>query len=175
MARRIEKYSKDHVGLAWNFQVNPNSCGNPSHYENYLRLNAITDKNDGAGLTYILLDDEPRKRICGFITLRASSITEQYADHTIGNAAVEITELAVDKDFEHQGIGTILLSLAIRIATMINDDYVSVKYIALCADSQAVPFYEKFGFHLLKEYGDIPRDGWNNDCTPMCLRLPTDQ
>lgn len=138
----------------------------------YLRLNAITDRNIGAGLTYVLVDDEPKPAICGFITLRTSSVIKQYADQTVGEAALEITELAVDRRFERQGVGKLLLSLAVSIATEINERFASVKYISLCADEKAVPFYILFGFERLADHGDVPREGWNRNCIPMVLRLP---
>ncbi len=158
--------------MAWGFQVNPDSCGNHEHYEQYLRLIAAEDRINGAGLTYILLDDEPEERICGFITLRTSSVIKKYDNQTVGEAAIEITELAVDKTCERQGVGKLLLSLAVSIASDINAQYASVKYIALCADKMAVPFYSNFGFECLENQGDIPREGWNRECVPMVLRLP---
>lgn len=160
--------------MAWQFRVNPDSCGNPKHYEEYIRLNAIADRISRQGLTYILVESEgeQKKAICGFITMRASSVIKEYDNEIIGDAALEITELAVDARYERQGIGTLLLALAISTANDINNAYASVRYIALCADKKAVPFYELFGFEQLSAYGDIPRDGWNNDCVPMKLKLP---
>lgn len=173
MEIRIEKFNKDLAGLAWAFQVNPDSCGNPLHYENYIRLIALSDKAAGNGLTYVVLDeDDSNKKICGFITLRTSSVIKQYEDRTEGEAALEITELAVDRNYERQGIGKLLLSLAVNIASEINAQFASVKCISLCADPYAVPFYERFGFSKLEDYGDVPREGWNTDCIPMVLRFP---
>jgi len=136
-------------------------------------LDAVTDRNQRKGLTYVFIETEgEEKRILGFITMRTSSVIKQYENRIIGDAALEITELAVDKDYERQGVGKLLLALAVTVANGINSTLASVRYLALCADKQAVPFYERFGFKELTEYGDIPREGWNSDCVPMTLRLP---
>ncbi len=173
MSVRIEQFNKDMAGLAWSFQVNPDSCGNPEHYENYLRLVAITDRKEGNGVTYVVLEEqEENKKICGFVTLRTSSVIKQYEKKVQGEAALEITELAVDKYYEHKGVGKLLLALAVSIANEINTRFASVMHVALCADPMAVPFYKRFGFKKMEEYGDIPRDGWNEDCIPMMLTLP---
>ena len=176
MSRRIEIFSQEYAGLAWSFQVNPDSCGNSDHYEQYIRLSAITDRNQRKGLTYVLIESEDGEQsILGFITMRTSSMIKQYDNKIIGEAALEITEIAVDKRFEHQGIGTLLLALAVTVANEINESFASVRYVAVCADRMAVPFYKRFGFDELSDYGDIPRDGWNKDCVPMTLRLPDKQ
>ena len=89
----IELFNSSLSGLAWKFQVNPSSCGNHEHYENYIRLMALTDQQSG------------------------------------------------------------------------------IQYVTLCADQQAVPFYEKLKFGRLDEQGEIPREQWNENCVPMFLRL----
>lgn len=104
--------------------------------------------------------------------MRTSSVIKQYENKIQGEAALEITELAVDKDYERKGVGKLLLALAVSIANEINARFASVKYVSLCADPIAVPFYEHFGFSKLTDYGDVPREGWNEDCVPMTLRLP---
>ena len=173
---RLEDMSSDLAGLAWKFQVNPESCDNPAHYENYIRLTAIYDNDAGMGKTLVLVGDESdlecESVIAGYITLKASSLITAYIDGArIGEPAVEVSELAVNKVYEHQGIGTQLVQYAIVTAQNLNKQFLGVKYIVLCADPKAVGFYKTFEFAELDDYSEIPREPWNRNCTPMCIRL----
>jgi len=175
MTGYITPFKKEHTGLAFKFKVNPDSCGNHSHYENYLKFSALTDKKIGMGTTHIFLDEDNNqkaKAIIGFITLKASSLIKIYDDYNEGNAAMEITELAVDINYEKQGFGTKLVNYAITIADMLNNDYIGISYITTCADPLAVSFYEHYGFAKCSDYYEVPREGWNAGCTPMYLKLP---
>ena len=40
----IRLFDENDIGLAWKFQVNPSSCGNHEHYEEYIRLIDFDDK-----------------------------------------------------------------------------------------------------------------------------------
>lgn len=173
MPDRIEKLNKDNAGLAWNFRVNPNSCGNHEHYEQYIRFSALDDNRCGRGTTHLFIRNEDGKdRLLGYVTLRAASYIQRYCDHLIGNAALEISELAVSEDFEHQHIGTELVKYAIIMAVELNETNLGIRYITLCADEMAVPFYEKIGFQRVDQYGEIPRENWNIGCVPMFVKLP---
>lgn len=90
---------------------------------------------------------------------------------TYGSPALEIAELAVCESAERLGIGTELLKFASVLAYELNDDFLGIEYIVLCADEQAVPFYQKFNFGRISDIGEIPRDGWNDGCVPMVLRI----
>lgn len=138
-----------------------------------MQLCAITDCVGGRGTTHVFVqeDDSGAKEILGFITLRASALTKQSDGTMQGEAALEIAELAVGQNAERRGIGSDLVKFAIIKAAELNQTCVGFRYILLCADEKAVPFYEKLGFARLDEYGEIPREGWNANCTPMFLRL----
>ena len=166
----IEQFNSDLSGLAWQFHVSPSSCENPDYYDSYIRFIAVADMKSGMGFTHAVIDNET-KRLAGFITLRASSLF--YKDEkgeTRGNPALEILELAVDGDYERNGIGKLLLDIAIYIGEQMRSAFVGVKYILACADPCAVGFYEKHGFKPIEELYEIPRDGTNNNCTPMYYR-----
>lgn len=165
----IELYSPQFAGLAWAFQVNPLSCDSPDHYQDYIRLIAASDMPEGRGTTHILWDKE---RIFGFITLRASSYIQTIDGKTSGESALEISELAVEKCAERSGVGRLLVDFAFKTAASLNQSYLGIRYIVLCADPCAVGFYKKIGFRQVDEYGDIPREGWNENCIPMFIRLP---
>lgn len=169
----IRLFDKQYAGLAWSFQVNPDSCGNPQHYEEYIRLIAISDRNSGKGTTHIFIRKmHEAVELLGYITLRASSYTKIINGIVYGNPALEIFELAVKAGFERQGIGRELVKFAIATAGLLRESALGVEYITLCADEHAVPFYAKCGFGKLSDQGIIPRENWNKQCIPMLLKLP---
>ena len=55
MNERLELFSSEHIGLTWDFQVNPETCGNNTHYENYIRFSTLSDKRYGLGTTHVLI------------------------------------------------------------------------------------------------------------------------
>lgn len=168
----LSLFNQDLSGLAWHFHVSPSSCGNPMHYENYLRFSALSDARSGMGVTHVLFD-ESVNRIAGFVTLRMSSLFYTGEDgKKRGSPALEIAELAVDADYERCGVGSSLLDLAIRAADVIRADMAGVKYLLACADPAAVGFYEKNGFSRVSDLYEMPRDGSNNDCFPMYVQFP---
>lgn len=172
METKINLLSENMIGLTWGFQVNPVSCGNNTHYENYIRFIAISDNKIGCGTTHVLIGKEDDKEVLiGFVTLRASSFVVMENDLAHGSAAIEIMELAVDQRYEKCGYGTKLIDYAIAVADEVNDAVMAVKYIVLCADSSAVAFYKSNGFERVSDYGYVPRNGANDDCVPMIMRI----
>lgn len=168
----IELFSSSLSGLAWKFQVNPSSCGNHEHYETYIRLIAVSDQQSGKGTTHVFIRrTETTEQILGYITLRATSYTQIIENTVYGNPALEIFELAVCEGAERNHIGSALVKFALATALDLNEHTLGIQYVTLCADRQAVPFYEKLGFGRLDEQGEIPREQWNTDCVPMFLRL----
>lgn len=169
----IRLFNKEDAGLAWRFQVNPSSCGNHEHYEEYIRLTALTDRCRGKGVTYAFVHkDETSLDLWGYITLRATSYIQIFEGETLGNPALEIFELAVSKDAERQRVGSALVKFALSKAVKWKSSLLGIEYITLCSDAKAVPFYKKFGFERVDEYGEIPREQWNINCIPMFLKLP---
>lgn len=170
---RIELFDSHFSGLAFAFEVNPSSCGNSEHYEQYIRFIAIDDRRRGKGVTYAFIRNNGiADKMLGYITLRATSYIQQIEGKVLGNPAIEIFELAVSKDVERQHIGTELIKFAIIKANELKMSALGVEYITLCSDAQAVPFYEKMGFGRLDDQGQIPRESWNVSCIPMLLKLP---
>lgn len=171
----IEKMEGKYAPLAWGFRVNPESCDNPEHYENYLKFSAVSDQVAGNGTTHIILDHE-RNRIVGFVTLRASSLINECEGIAYGEPVLEIAELAVDQEYERRGYGKLLVDLSILMADQLNAEFIGIRYIMLCADPKAVPFYSHrtVGFGKVADYYNVPREKWNVGCVPMFLKVAKD-
>ena len=165
----------NYAGIAKNFRVNPKHCDNPDHYQNYIWQNCFTDHLQGMGVTHVFVDKDNReKKIAGYITLRGNSlIMESGENYKLGYPALEIAELAVDKKYEGQNLGTDMVKFAINEAIALNEQSVGFKYVILCADPCAVGFYEKgeLGFQKIYTYQEIPREYRNSNCTPMMLKI----
>jgi GNAT superfamily N-acetyltransferase len=163
----------EYMGLAWNFRVNPDSCDNPTHYESYLTLCAITDNTNGHSKTHVYIEEDGgAQRILGFITLRCSSVMISGEDDTpVGYAALEIYELAVQHGYERQGVGTTLIGIALEEAYEINTHHAGVEYITLYADRAAVDFYLLRDFRRTEDMYSVPTANWNRDCVPMMMKL----
>ena len=158
--------------LVSSFDCDPN-CGNPEHFNNFLRYNAISDGVIGMGVTHVALgyDDEGTPvKIQGFVTIKTNSVVSVCDGINNGVPAMEIAELAVDKDIARQGLGTMLIKHALSIIDEIRCK-VGIKYAVVCADELAIGFYEKVGFTHLSDYYVIPREQWNAGCVPMCIDL----
>lgn len=168
----IELYNSALAGLAWSFQVNPLSCGNHEHYEQYIRFIAVSDQASGKGTTHAFIRRTGTSvQMLGYITLRAASYTQIIGSTLYGNPAMEIFELAVCQEAEGNHIGSTLVKFALASALELNSTSLGVQYVTLCADPQSVPFYEKLGFGRIDEQGVIPREQWNVNCVPMVSKL----
>lgn len=168
--------SKEYIGIAQSFSVNPQRCDNPEHYERFIRQDCLTDHQQGMGVTHVFVDENEstqEKHIAGYITLRCSSLVmESGEDYKLGYPALEIAELAVDKNYEGQGLGTDLVKFAVDEAIELNKNKIGVQYVILCADVAAVGFYSnaELGFKPIRQLQEIPREHRNSRCEPMMLK-----
>lgn len=169
------KVSKDKMELIMKFKVDETKCDNPEHYESYLMYNALNDINQGFSTTYLYIEENEQteeKNIMGYITLRMSSFIKDMGEsRKYGYPALEIAELAVDKNYTGRGIGTDMVMDTITIANELNE-IISVKYIVLCADPRVQGFYEKLEFQKMYDrIEDIPREHFNLSAIPMYIKL----
>lgn len=164
----FELISKENVGLAWYFSVNPSSCKNPGFYADYLKYIAIADKNAGKALTHLLIDKD-NERIMGYVSLRASSIISNDENNVqVGKPAVEVYVLAVDKEYERRGVGRALIDLALSEAYILHNQHVGVRCVTLAADPKAEMFYRHMEFIPINEMWEkMPKESWSADCLPM--------
>jgi len=173
----IVPFEKDLAGLAFYFKVNPDSCGNPCHFENYIRFSAITENVSGQAKTHVALDEENR-RIMGFVTLKATALLfdDSDADGRViqsGYPSVEVVNLAVSQDYERMGVGSALVDFALTTADALCDQCIGVRYIVLAADPKAKGFYEHMGFYSIEDYHEMPVDRQSSDCVPMMMQIRT--
>ena len=169
MAVSLSIYDNSYIDLARKFEVDPSSCDNPIHYNEFLMYNADLDYNKGLGVTYILVDDD-KDAIIAYMTLKASALTYSDGnDKILGKPAVEIAELAVSKNYKGQGYGRELVEYAIAKIHELKE-IIGVQYLVLCADPMAAGFYEHLKIQKLTS-NDIPREDWNKNCIPMGKKI----
>ena len=169
------KADTKHMALFLDFHVDRTMCDNPDHYDEFIRYQALSDQKSGLGTTYLYIEQEDvtgKECIMGYITLRTSAFIKDMGEaKKFGYPALEIAELAVDKRYVGQYIGTDMVIDSINIANELNEN-ISVKYIVLCADPRAEQFYEKLEFVRMQSvYEEVPREHANIDCVPMYLKL----
>lgn len=169
------KINPENAALAWSFYVDEEKCKNPQHYNDYLRFQALTDQNEGLGVTYLYIEHNEitnKECIMGYISLRTSSFIKDMGESKkFGYPALEIAELAVDKNYTKRHVGTDMVIDAINIANEMNE-VASIKYVVLCADPTAEQFYAKLEFKKMRNVlEEVPREYDNIDCVPMYLKL----
>lgn len=171
MKLKNELINKDNIGLAWKFNVGPSSCENPEYYRQFITLCAMDEIIQGRSQTHMFIDCESNA-LAGYISMRASALILLCEGKAQTNPALEISELAVDENYERMGVGTEMFSFAVLTAVELRKKFLGIQYIVVCADPKAVGFYEKLGFMPLSTGYEIPRDGWNDNCIAMYIKLP---
>lgn len=171
------KVNKENIKLAWGFEVASESCKNPLHYSDYLRMNALPDLEAGLGVTYFFVDCDVEakfEKLMGYMTLRVTSLIKESGENKrYGYPALEIAKLAVDKNYIGNSLGTDMVMDAINTANELNE-IISIKYVVLCADPTAVAFYKKKPLEFKNMYDDIediPREHCNLECVPRYIKL----
>ena len=176
MSRYFSWMDKDHYSLASNFRTCDKQGNTLDYFTTYLTQDAIVNDKQGEGKTYLYIeknDVTEDEKLLGFFTLRSSSLIVRGDDLRAyyGQPALEIYELAVHKDYQGQGIGSKLIKEIFAKACELNENYLGIKHIVVCAKESAVPFYEKSFFRRIDDI--VPRSYDNNNCVAMSVRLQT--
>lgn len=142
-------------------------CGVDS-LDNYLKSEAYEHNYTGEGNTFLLFKDDS-DIIIGYYTLRASSIKVESDYYPV----VEISRLAIAKDFQRMGIGTTVVLTLINQKILQVFKYIGIKGVLVFSDSNAIDFYEKkIGFNNLGEdFVEKIEDGFSDDCTAMIMKI----
>lgn len=107
--------------------------------------------------TYVLLNSNiSPSRIQGYITLMNSEIILNEGQQPIGISdkyevfpAVKIARLAIDKIYQGQGFGGMLLDWCINHVKRAIMPNVGCRFLVVDAKKDSIPFYQKNGFTLL--------------------------
>jgi len=144
----VEYLREGHVVL--NF-----SCSNDDLNE-FLKDDAKKSQENLISRTYLCLWQDC---IMGYLSLVTDTIEVKLIEKDDGvdgypyprYPAIKIARLAVDKEFEGCGIGRFLLFWATGKVYQLSKE-VGCRYITLDSKREALGFYEKFGFKVIKRY-----------------------
>jgi GNAT superfamily N-acetyltransferase len=148
---RLEPLGKEHNRESF-------YCGVES-LDLYLRTQASQDMRRKANAVFVLIAENDPASICGYFTLcsyglEPGAIPEEAKKHLPRYPVVSATllgRLAIRQDLQGRGLGTVLLSEALRKAFK-NADVVGSSMVVVDAiDERAARFYTAHGFLRLPE------------------------
>lgn len=123
-------------------------CGEPT-LNGWLRRRALQNQQSGASTTYVITAG---MQVVGYYTLAAGSLSRETAPGRVRRNVpdpvpiVVLGRLAVDLDFQHQGLGRVLLRDAV-LRSLQAAYIIGVRAILVHALSdEAKAFYESCGF-----------------------------
>jgi len=116
-----------------------------------------------------------KKQVTGFITISSGELTSESASRSLQKKLpaypipiLRISRLAVDKRFQNQGIGKLLLRSMFELAVNIREQIGCVG-IVIDAKQESISFYTKLGFITLEATKGMLRTP--TDTTPLFLNL----
>ncbi|SRR5665213_2839687 len=128
--------------------------------DNYIQKQAKQDIKAKISICFVLSDDD--KEIKGYYTLSNGSIPRSQLPESIIKQLPKYKDLpvtllgrlAIDKKFQHQKLGSLILLDALKRSFDISATSVaSMAVIVDPIDQEAIDFYTKFGFILLPDSG----------------------
>ena len=131
-------------------------CGAPL-LNRFLRATARQHIQKGISRTFVLSDDGNPQLIIGFFTLTLcevkseklpSEIAKKYPDRVPG---VKLARLAVDGQWQRQGIGEILMIEAMQRALLVADTAGGIGLFVDAKDETAQSYYARYGFITLED------------------------
>ncbi|MEG3834052.1 MULTISPECIES: GNAT family N-acetyltransferase [unclassified Microcoleus] len=140
-------------------------CGQDS-LDNYIRKQASQDLKKKVAIVFVLVES-PNTDVIAYYTLSAYTIeladlNESFAKKLPRYPLLPATllgRLAVDRTYQGQHLGELILIDALRKALLATAQVASLAVIAEALDEPAANFYQKYGFQKFKQ-------------NPMKLYLP---
>lgn len=140
-------------------------CGEDS-LDNYIRKQASQDLKKKVAIVFVLVDS-PNTDVIAYYTLSAytielANLNESFAKQLPRYPLLPATllgRLAVDRTYQGQHFGELMLIDALKKALLATAQIASLTVIAEALDSPAANFYQKYGFQKFKQ-------------NPMKLYLP---
>lgn len=127
--------------------------------KNFLVEDALKNQEFAISTTYLFFY-KPEKKLVAYMTLlsdslriRETELEKAFVDKGIlykSLPALKIGRLCVDDGFSGKGIGTIITQASMAIAVWISE-VVGCRFLVLDAKKEAVNFYKKLGFSVLRE------------------------
>ena len=129
-------------------------CCGEKEIDDFIHKEALDFQNERLGVTYLCYH---KSELVGFVTLSMADLRkEKMATEDrvpIGREnypALQISQLAVCDKMQKQGIGAYLCDFCLDRALTFSER-IGCRFLVLNAIRKAIPFYEKYGFKLLKE------------------------
>jgi GNAT superfamily N-acetyltransferase len=123
----------------------------------WLRQTAQQHQKRGISKTFVAVDDAAPTRVLGFYALTACEVLTQELPTDLSKRlprkipGIRLGRLAVDRNFQGQGLGELLLMDAIRRSRLVLE-HVGVHALFVDAkDAKAAAFYQKYGLRSLPD------------------------
>ena len=140
-----------------NHNRNNFDCGSEA-LNQYLQRTARQHNQKGISRTLVLVDTERPQIVIGFFTLALCEISTRILPSKWAKkyptivAGVKLARLAVDKSYQRQGIGKILMIEAMKKALIIADNAGVIGLFVDAKDEVAKSYYNRYGFVELKDH-----------------------
>ncbi|BAY64835.1 GCN5-related N-acetyltransferase [Calothrix brevissima NIES-22] len=131
-------------------------CGNEA-LNKFLKQTARQHIQKGVSRTFVLIDTEQSEIIIGFFTLTLCEVRidkfpakffKKYPSQVPG---VKLARLAVDKAYQRQGIGEVLMIEAMQRALIVADNAGGIGLFVDAKDDNAKAYYSRYGFVSLAD------------------------
>lgn len=184
MDLQIEKLSEEHLPMVNAFSCLENNetlkhfnskerrrvLNHSKEMDSFLKTESYEEQRKGLNTTHLFLDNESHK-IAAYVSLCTDSIQLNFTErHNMKYTyttipALKIARLAVATDYQHQGIGKLLVQFSAYIGMQIQK-LSGLALITLDCYKHRVSFYESIGFvkNMIQPI-NLPYD------TPISMRL----
>ncbi|MGB3754914.1 MAG: GNAT family N-acetyltransferase [Rivularia sp. (in: cyanobacteria)] len=132
------------------------NCGNEA-LNRFLKQTARQHIQKGISRTFVLVDTEQPDIIISFFTLtlcevRVEKLPPKFAKKYPSKVAgVKLARLAVNKAYQRQGIGEIMMIEAMRRAVVVAENAGGIGLFVDARDEAAKTYYNRYGFVSLED------------------------